>query len=506
MQPAPRNPHPLLVGTLLAISLALRIPGMLESLWFDEVWRTFVVLRPDGIKNLLLHDVHNPFYNALMYAWIRLFGDSEVSIRTPSLIAGYTLTWLIWRWTRERLGPRIAFIAAAWLLFSPVPMWYSAEAKNSVFTVLTSAFVLTTHDRLLEGQAKGSVRRIAACVIAAVLAILTDFQTLLIIVPVWAGIAIEAARARRDPNSALAVPGARPGLKLVQIMAATTVLLLPLLILKATNISELPRDYTSIFNIKHLLWFLCLWMPIGTVLPNFPPGWWPAEVAITGVLLLPLMYLGIRHLWRLPSGRMVTRAFVFPLLFYLIASAILHAIGNRVRIYQDRNIIVLMAWYPVVLAAGIDSITRARLRTLATAAVLGGALVSSILICTVLADRWTVLAPNPDWREAAKLIDAAPGKALVISRTAMLPMKYYSKDSELREFSRDAVPVDAIAKILAESPPSPPNSDDFFLLSNPWWSGLTPKEMPAIDAAFPLIERTNLRSLVIERRRRNPQQ
>jgi hypothetical protein len=251
-------------------------------------------------------------------------------------------------------------------------------------------------------------------------------------------------------------------------------------------------------------------MPIGTVLPNFPPGWWPLEVAITGILLLPLMYLGIRHLWRLPSGRMVTRAFVFPLLFYLIASTILHAIGDRVRIYQDRNIIVLMAWYPVVLAAGIDSITRARLRVAAASAVLGGALISSILICTVLADRWTVLAPNPDWREAAKLIDAAPGKALVISRTAMLPMKYYSKDTELREFSRDAVPADAIAQILAESaaasPPDSPSSDDFFLLSNPWWSGLKPEEMPAIDAAFPLIERTNLRSLVIERRRRSPQQ
>ncbi len=170
---------------------------------------------------------------------------------------------------------------------------------------------------------------------------------------------------------------------------------------------------------------------------------------------------------------------------------------------------MLVAWYPVVLAAGINSITRARLRTFATTAVLGGALISSILICTILADRWTVLTPNPDWREAAKLIDAAPGKALVISRTAMLPMKYYSKDTELREFSREAVPAEAIAKILAESPPAPglpSGPGDFFLLSNPWWSGLKPEEMPAIDAAFPLIERTNLRSLVIERRLRTPLQ
>src|SRR3954468_15698820 len=69
--PTQPNPRPLfppiLWSLLLGLSLALRVPGLFESLWFDEVYRTFVVLRDDIMKDLLLHDVHNPLYNAFMY-------------------------------------------------------------------------------------------------------------------------------------------------------------------------------------------------------------------------------------------------------------------------------------------------------------------------------------------------------------------------------------------------------------------------------------------------------
>jgi hypothetical protein len=501
--PFQRHIKPILWGLLLGLSLALRIPGLFESLWFDEVWRTFVVLREEGIKDLLFHDVHNPLYNALMYGWIRLFGDSEPSIRIPSLLAGYALTWLIYRWTRPRLGERAAAIAAAWLLLSPVPVWYSTEAKNSIFTVLTAAWVLTTHTDLLTATRDKLRSRVALCTAAAVLAILTDFQAFLIIIPVWAGIAIEAfSRRMRAPRPPEGSSPQDPELlrPLATIIAATLALLSPFLIYKSLHVSDLPRDYLDLFHLKALLWFLCLWMPIGTVLPNARPNWWPLEVASTGIILLPLLCLGLRRLWQTAAGRLVCLSFFFPLCFFLIASALLHALGDKTRIYQDRNIIVLMAWYPVVFAAGIDSIKRRLLRDVAWGVVLAGALIASILIDTVLDDRWTVMAPNPDWRTAARIIDDAPGRALVISRTDLLALRYYSHDSELAEFDEGHSPAGEIARILSAHP----QADEFFLLTNPWWSRLKPEEMPAIDAAYPLVERIQLRALTVERRRRGP--
>jgi 4-amino-4-deoxy-L-arabinose transferase-like glycosyltransferase len=447
-----------------------------------------------------------------MYAWIRLFGDSEISIRIPSLAAAYTIAWLIYRWTRAHISPRAALIAALWLLLAPVPMWYSTEAKNSIFTALTSAWVLTSHSTLLtRPSTERSPRRTQLlCTLSATLAILTDFQTLLIVAPVWATIALEALRRRRtsSPPHLPTFPTPHLSRSLVIIIATSLALTAPLLLLKALNVHELPRDYPSLFNLKSLLWFLCLWMPIGTVLPNARPNWWPVEVASTGIILLPLLFLGLRRLWRSPvpsaqspipsSTRPVTTAFLFPLVFYLVASATLMALGDKTRIYQDRNIIVLMPWYPVVLAAGIDSIATRLVRDVAAGVVLTGALLSSILINTVLDESWTVMTPNPDWRSAARIVDAAPGRAIVLSRTLLLPLRYYSKDSELVEFDKEGDPAAHIAQALAQHP----GSDDFYLISNRWWTGLQPDELAAIDKAFPLIEATHVRSLDIQHRRR----
>src|SRR6185295_1845528 len=138
---------------------------------------------------------------------------------------------------------------------------------------------------------------------ACVLAVLTDFQTLLIIVPVWAGVALEVRRRRGAPVEAAADTSL--GRRLCITIAATVLVLLPLLIFKAVNLSELPRDYPGLFNMKALFWFLCIWMPIGTVLPNAAPNWWPLEVASTGVVLLPLMFLGLRRLRQTAAGKLV---------------------------------------------------------------------------------------------------------------------------------------------------------------------------------------------------------
>ena len=77
----------LLVG-LVAAGLLLRLPGMTGSIWHDEAFRTFLVLRPDNARAILLHDVHNPLYNAFMYLWIRVMGDSESSRDKCSVHAG----------------------------------------------------------------------------------------------------------------------------------------------------------------------------------------------------------------------------------------------------------------------------------------------------------------------------------------------------------------------------------------------------------------------------------
>ena len=74
---------------LLAVAVLARLPYFNESLWYDEVWYTLSRLNEDTLMRVLFHDVHPPLYPVLMKGWIELFGDSEISIRLPSLFSAW---------------------------------------------------------------------------------------------------------------------------------------------------------------------------------------------------------------------------------------------------------------------------------------------------------------------------------------------------------------------------------------------------------------------------------
>jgi 4-amino-4-deoxy-L-arabinose transferase-like glycosyltransferase len=129
---------------LLCVALLLRLPNLTESLWLDELWATRVMLVDlPTLWTTILLDPHPPVYSGFMFVWITLFGDSELSIRLPSLIFGVVsvgLTYLV----GTRYVSRTATVLACLLLaLSPVHIWYSQEARPysaAVCLVLLAVF------------------------------------------------------------------------------------------------------------------------------------------------------------------------------------------------------------------------------------------------------------------------------------------------------------------------------------------------------------------------------
>lgn len=477
----------LVLGVLLGVvGIALRLPGLVESLWYDEVYRTFVVMQPGSIGNLLWHDVHNPLYNALMYGWIRVFGDSEVSIRTPSVLAGAALAWVVWRWAGARFGAWVGRCAGVWLVVAPVAVWYSTEAKNTIFTALAGALVLVAHDGLGRAPSKG--RGVGWCVLACVGAVLTDFQTLLVIIPVWGSAAWEAWSGRRERDGS--------GARLAWVVGLTTLLVLPLIIFKAAHAAEMARDYLILFNGRVAARFALLWLPWG-ITPA--PGWWAPEAALSGAILLPLIWLGARALRRSPHGRAIVWVGVAGPAFYLAASALLILLDRRSRIFQDRNLIVLLPWFPVLLGAGIGAIGRPAWRRAACVLVLGGASVMSALMVTVLAGQRTVMTPKPNWRAAASFIGTTRGP--VISRTPLLPLKYYAPHADLVEARGPEPTEEQIRRALA----SRPQADGLFVVIwDPWWNPRTPEDEAGLDAFSRPVRVDVPKGLVVQQRQMGP--
>src|SRR5215467_4657181 len=97
MKSVARNPQWLALSLVLILGLSLRIPNLNESLWNDEIWSTRVLLGSlRALYQNAVEDLHPPFYQMFMFGWIRFFGDSEISVRTPPLLFGMASILLVY--------------------------------------------------------------------------------------------------------------------------------------------------------------------------------------------------------------------------------------------------------------------------------------------------------------------------------------------------------------------------------------------------------------------------
>lgn len=110
-----------------------------ESLWLDE-WLSlesarkplWSIIGPDAAMG-----TDPPFYIAILHVWIRLMGESEGSLRSPSVIFGVLSVGMIYGVGRLLGGQWVAALAAMMLAVSPLHVKYSQDARMyTLFTLL----------------------------------------------------------------------------------------------------------------------------------------------------------------------------------------------------------------------------------------------------------------------------------------------------------------------------------------------------------------------------------
>lgn len=131
---------------LIGIAILVRLIALNQSLWLDEA----VVAQAIGKFNFLElvtkfapGDFHPPLYYLLLKIWTTLFGQSEIALRLPSLIIALGTGVLVYS-----LG---GFWAGAFLLFNPLFVYYSQEARMYALVtfLLTLAYWALRKQRLL---------------------------------------------------------------------------------------------------------------------------------------------------------------------------------------------------------------------------------------------------------------------------------------------------------------------------------------------------------------------
>jgi 4-amino-4-deoxy-L-arabinose transferase-like glycosyltransferase len=126
------------------LGLALRLWKWDESLWLDEFGTWWVVQSdlPAVIARTLEFQGQSPFYYLIVWLFAQVFGENEIALRLPSLIAGVAACWFVYKTAAELLDARTGLFAAAMFWLSSYPVQCSAEARPYSLVLFFAAAML----------------------------------------------------------------------------------------------------------------------------------------------------------------------------------------------------------------------------------------------------------------------------------------------------------------------------------------------------------------------------
>jgi mannosyltransferase len=132
----------LAVIILLALSLRFyRLDG--QSLWADEGNSAALAARNlTTITRDAAHDIHPPLYYYLLHFWVRIFGNSEVALRSLSALMGSALVLMTYLLGQELFNRRVALIASFLAAISSFQIYYSQETRMYIPAALWAALAV----------------------------------------------------------------------------------------------------------------------------------------------------------------------------------------------------------------------------------------------------------------------------------------------------------------------------------------------------------------------------
>ena len=189
--------------TLGALALRLAVP---RGVWLDEaisIHQAHLSFH-DLFENLQYGDRHPPLHHVVLWLTVKAFGDGEMAVRIPSIVAGTLAIPALYLLGRELYDRRTGLVAAAFGAASPLLIWYSQEARMYAFVELFGLLALWTQLRVIRNPSMGNW---AAYILATAALLWSHYFGLLLIgvqQAIWIGILIHRRRTG-EPNRAMAL-------------------------------------------------------------------------------------------------------------------------------------------------------------------------------------------------------------------------------------------------------------------------------------------------------------
>jgi mannosyltransferase len=490
----------LILSIVVFIAVLLRLPNLTESIWFDELWSTYYKL--GSFRQLAyygVYDVSPPFHYVFMFGWIRIFGDSELSIRIPALVFGVLSIPLAYAIAAKYFDRQTGLLVALMLSLSPVHIWYSQEARPYSMLIFALLISMLAVEKLRES--KSNLLWLSVYIIAAGASLFSHYFLVFPIVLLTA-----LLFATHHPESR------RLLIANVLVCTAFTVYLAMKFAMGGFRTSV---AYGRAFTLDEAYQLFFNWFALGNAVDPEKLGWL--------VIFIQLIFalLAIRGLYRLFSDRDATpRAYEVALYCFVLPAALwflsFFASGN----YIERSALVAMPFFFMIIAAGITATRSATLKTcLTTALILTN--VAALTSYFWRSDEWTVYKQNVDWRGASTFLhdrsSEASGRTIVLAFSPADELSYYdpsvqqvscaevgkeaaavssqpSERERLVVVRMGADPCTGFEDFLMQS-----GSTDLIAIRNGFWLGSFEDAMPAItgDPRFRVETLTEFKGLTI---------
>jgi hypothetical protein len=129
-------PEPVVLGLLVALAAALRIPTLGRTYWVDEGISVGIAAHPlSQIPGLLHRDGSPPLFYMLLHFWDRAFGTSQVATHLLPFTISLAVVVAAWWSARRLFGRTVGLVAALLAASSPFLNWYATETRMYTLVV-----------------------------------------------------------------------------------------------------------------------------------------------------------------------------------------------------------------------------------------------------------------------------------------------------------------------------------------------------------------------------------
>lgn len=136
------------LGALLLLGLGLRLVGLGEGLWFDEIktWVRYIDLPLGRIVATFDDQNQHVLYSVVAKLATAILGPGAVALRLPAVAFGVAGLWALWWFARRIVGHGEALVATAILTVSYHHVWFSQNARGYTgllfFTLIATGLFL----------------------------------------------------------------------------------------------------------------------------------------------------------------------------------------------------------------------------------------------------------------------------------------------------------------------------------------------------------------------------